>query len=293
MLMSAVTQPLFTPQPTLTLCAPTPGITCFGCCPPIRPPHYDPLDFVSSLRREFCDNRQLFLRHGPRQRPIVGYSCWALGYLDASGRRVGCLLHPLQNQGRDLRSAIDYGDKCERESCLAARMFAWLSPAAQLFCLSLAKGLNSFYYSSRRGNPLFHLLLWGPTVLEPLQVEAERLGWSATELVWQLPFLLEPGWQPRGQRYLLRLVLAAGTWSLPAKGNALARACRRLWDAVVSLPEATKDDCPTAAACYVHQLPLEDDYLDFLRVGLGWQRATWSRARALQLRAEELCAPPG
>jgi hypothetical protein len=274
-----------------TLCAPTPDVTCFGCCPPIRPAHYDPLDYVSSLRREFRDNRQHFLREGLRHRPIVGYSCWALGYLDATGRRIGCLLHPLRHQGRDLRSAIDYGDKCERESCLAARIFARLSPAGQRFWLSLADGLNSFYYSSRRGNPLFHLLLWGPTVLEQLREEAQQVGWSVSELLWQQPFLLEPGWSPRGQRYLLRLMLTTGKWSLPTTESALAITCRRLWEAIRSLPEAAKQDCPTATTCFVHQLPLEEDFLDFLRTGLGWQRATWTRARALQHRVAELCAP--
>jgi hypothetical protein len=274
----------------LTLCAPSGELICFGCCPPIRPARYDPLDFVSSLRREFRDNRARFLREGPRRRPIVGYSCWALGYLDPSGRRIGCLLHPLQHQGQDLRSAIGYGDKCERETCLAARVFAQLPAADQQFWLDLTRGLDAFYYSSRRANPLFHLLLWGPAVLGRLRQEAHHAGWSVTELVWRQPFLLDPAWSPRGLRYLLRLVQAAQQTSLRADGNARAGACRRLRERIRALPETasagTLNDRP---ASYLHQLPLEEDFRDFLRVGLGWQRATWSRARALQESIEALC----
>ena len=140
-----------------TLCNPTPDVLCFGCCPPIRPPHYDPLDYIATLRREFADNRQRFCIQGPNQGPIVGFSCWALGFLDAAGRRIGCLLHPEQHQGRDLRNVTGYGDKCRRERCLAARVFAALTPLTQSFWLEPAVGLDSFRFSSARANPLFHL----------------------------------------------------------------------------------------------------------------------------------------
>jgi hypothetical protein len=151
-----------------TLCAPTSDILCFGCCPPIRPQHYDPLDWVASLRREFLDNRRRFLQYGPNQQPIVGFSCWALGYLDVTGRRIGCLLHPEQHQGQDLRSATGYGDKCRRERCLPAKAFDALTPEAQTYWLEPAGGLCAFYYSSNKANPLFHILLWGAEILEPL-----------------------------------------------------------------------------------------------------------------------------
>ena len=124
----------------LTLCAPGPDTSCFGCCPPIRPAHYDPLAFASSLKREFVEHRHRFLADGPRSRPIVGFSCWALGYLDEKGRRIGCLLHPSRHGGRDLRFLTGYGDKCRREMCLAAQSFARLAPAGQTFWLTLAAG---------------------------------------------------------------------------------------------------------------------------------------------------------
>jgi hypothetical protein len=125
-----------------------------------------------------------------------------------------------------------------------------------------------------------------------LREEAQYVGWSVSELLWQQPFLLEPSSSPRGQRYLLRLLLTTGRWPLPTTESALAITCRRLWETIHSLPEAAKQESLTAATCFVHQLSLEEDFVDFLRVGLGWQRATWTRARALQHRVAELCAAP-
>ncbi len=177
----------------VTLCAPTTEATCFGCCPPIRPHHYDPLDYIGSLRREFTENRKTFLENGPIYRPIVGYSCWALGFLDAKGRKVGCLLHPARNNGRDLRGLVDYGRKCERESCVPARIFSQLSEQGQRFWLPLVNGLNSFYFSSRRANPLFHLLEWGIKLLEIARLHGCLVGWSSTEVLAHRKFL--PGLQ--------------------------------------------------------------------------------------------------
>jgi hypothetical protein len=48
------------------------------------------------------------------------YNCEFLGFLDADCRRVGCLLHPQQNQGKDLRSCSFYGaDLCASHLCLS------------------------------------------------------------------------------------------------------------------------------------------------------------------------------
>jgi hypothetical protein len=273
-----------------TLCAPTSEILCFGCCPPIRPAHYDHLDYVTSLKREFCDNRHRFLQHGPNQRPIVGFSCWALGYLDAAGRRIGCLLHPEQHQGEDLRSATGYADKCRRERCLPASAFAALSSVAQKYWLEPASGLCSFYYSSTRANPLFHILLWGAEILEPLCREASRFGWTATELLWKAPILSDRNWSPRGHRYLVRMIWSTDPSSLTQNAGLLENHCRKFWDRVRALPgsQPCSEDAPQAA--YLHQLGLSADYVDFLRIALGWHRATWECARTLQLEIEQMAA---
>jgi hypothetical protein len=269
-----------------SLCAPHTDVSCFACCPPIRPPGYDALDFVSSLRREFVDNRERYLREGARHQPVIGFSCWALGFLDAAGRRIGCLLHPGQNDGCDLRHLIDYGDKCRRENCLAARVFTRLGDTGQAFWLPLAHGLNSFAYSSPRANPLFHLLQWESEFLERARDQALRRGWTATELLWHHPFFLDRAWKPRGHRYLFRLFEAQAPhfwerdreWFLAA-GRALQEACTRL---VELLPHPLEG----GEAHYVHQLPLAEDLKDFLRFVVGWRCATWWAARALGRRAE-------
>ncbi len=142
-----------------TLCRPDHEKSCFACCPPIRPPGYDHLPWRSSLTRLLVDNTARFRKSGPRPEPIVGYFCWGLGFLDASGKRIGCLLHPAQNQGQDLRDLTGYGDKCRRETCPPARTFARLTEEQQQCLLGLVQGLDSFQYSSP--NLLWSVLSWG------------------------------------------------------------------------------------------------------------------------------------
>jgi len=48
----------------------------------------------------------------------VIYCCEFLGFLDKAEKRVGCLLHPCQNGGRDLRGASFYGrELCDGHRC--------------------------------------------------------------------------------------------------------------------------------------------------------------------------------
>jgi hypothetical protein len=264
-----------------SLCAPVPEVSCFACCPPIRPPHYDHLDHVGSLRREFAENRRRFLDEGPSFSPIVGYYCWALGFLDAQGRKIGCMLHPGMNNGTDLRFLIDYGKKCLRESCSAARIFALLPSEGQDFWLPLAQGMNSFYYSSPKSNPLFHLLLWGPIVLESLRSTAHKMRWTATDLCSEYPFLLDLSWQPKAHRYLFRLGL-----ELVGPGkiihNSLARYSRRLLDSILILKEVKQNNMTSSAMVHTHLLPLQNDFSDFLRLGLGWSKTSLEQAYEIE-----------
>lgn len=255
------------------LCAPEAELSCFGCCPPIRPAQYDPLDYRGSLTRELCENRSRYLREGPRLHPIIGFSCWALGFLDARGRTAGCLLHPCQNQGEDLRHCIDYGDKCRREQCEPARVFSLLSPEGQEFWLPLARGLSAFYYSSPRANPLFHLLQWGVEVLERMRDTAQSRQWSPTELLWREVFLTDPLWRPKAHRYLFRLMLEAPSaagyeneeWHSRAKSS---------WLAFVKSPEIRRGVDPSCqeGMAFAHTLGLDPDFQNLLRLGLGWRR---------------------
>jgi len=46
------------------------------------------------------------------------YTCEFVGYLNAETSKVGCMLHPLQNEGQDLRVVSFYGrDICEGHFC--------------------------------------------------------------------------------------------------------------------------------------------------------------------------------
>ncbi len=270
-----------------TLCAPTSEVTCFGCCPPIRPPHYDPLDYAGSLRREFSENRAAFLTHGPGYRPIVGYSCWALGFLDARGRTVGCLLHPAQNGGQDLRELVDYGSKCARESCLPAREFSRLPPQGRRFWLTLVAGYNSFYYSSRRANPLFHILEWGARLLEILRLQSLELGWSSTELLARHRFLLAPNLKPRAHRYILAGLLSRSSLAA-CSPQGLYQELQQIRSAAVEFDEAQGPPPCDQPAHPAHQLPLPHDLLDFIRFGLGLPRTSLERAGQLKAYLDRL-----
>ena len=53
-----------------------------------------------------------------RKRYEVIYCCEYLGFLDAAEKKVGCLLHPLQNSGLDLRAGSFYGQEtCAGHLC--------------------------------------------------------------------------------------------------------------------------------------------------------------------------------
>ncbi|MHC1744777.1 MAG: hypothetical protein AB9873_17355 [Syntrophobacteraceae bacterium] len=260
---------------SVSLCAPAANLSCFGCCPPIRPAAYDHLDHVRSLRREFRDNRSRYLKEGPRYRPIVGFSCWALGYLDGRSQTIGCLLHPYQNRGEDLRHLIHYGNKCRREQCGPAREFGLLPPEGQRFWLPLVKGMSAFCFSSPKANPLFHLMLWGKAVLETMRALSESNGWCVTELLWRESFLMDDTWAPKAHRYLFRLLLE--TNRTPGYGSLdLPGRCRRLLESFLRIPRARSwcrepedDGLP-----FVHALGLDPEFQDLLRLGLGWKRCS-------------------
>ncbi len=99
-------------------------------------------------------------------KPIVGFSCPGLGFLDSRGKNVGCLYHPAQNQGKDLRTATGFQEKCARETCPACRAFDQLSPQARDLLVNLCRGMDSFRYSSMSRNPVMRLLAFGPGVAE-------------------------------------------------------------------------------------------------------------------------------
>lgn len=251
--------------PGRSLCAPDPLRRCFGCCPPIRPARYDPLDWVSSLKREFRENRELLTKNLTAGKPIVGFSCWALGYLDADGQLVGCLLHPARHAGRDLRHLTGYGEKCARECCLEAKHFERLSLQTQSFWLSLTEGLGSFYYSSRRANPLFHLLLWGPVILEKLAAFGRSRSLHVTELVHRFPFLFHERWKPRGHRFLMEAVLGDSKEDALVENEGIEKAAQKIHEVMCAELVRLSAVLHRPPLVHVHRSGLGDAFADYLR----------------------------
>lgn len=236
------------PLISLNLCSPGGGLTCFACCPPIRPAGYDHLTYHRSLRRLFSEARQDFLAGRPA-RPILGFSCPGLGFLDAAGRQVGCLYHPSRHGGQDLRLATGYQPKCARESCPQARAFALLEEPARRRLLGLCADMDAFAFSSDKANPARRLLALGPVVAAaglslPLTGLEELAGWSwlqETPPAWG--WLLGQWVERQGPEVLRqeglasvlatrveRITLALGPAPPLADGQPLSRMCDE-WEA--------------------------------------------------------------
>jgi len=247
-----------------TLCMPDSHKSCFACCPPIRPQGYEHLPYRGSLKRMLRENTAGFDPGLDQVRPIRGYSCWGLGYLDPEYRLIGCLLHPARNNGVDLRYRVDYWDKCRRENCPESRTFLLLAPAQRRFWLRLSEGLDSFAYSSRKENPLFNLLGWGEPILAMIAEEAGDEAPSSDSFFAHYPFFTT-GLAPKGNAYLLRRVVAPGsTHLLKEEGfkTAFETLSKEISDSVAGRAETLADTAPT------HLLGLERDLLDFLRLHL-------------------------
>lgn len=176
----------------LLLCSPGRGLSCVACCPPIRPAGYDHADHLGSLRRLLSENTRALREQGPPAKPITGYWCPGLGYLDSAGRMAGCLLHPAQNQGRDLRGPTGFQEKCARESCPPARAFAALGEAQREALMDLCQGMDSLSFGSPRLNPVMRLLAFGPEVA----AAATGLSLGSREDLAAWPWLNEtpPAW---------------------------------------------------------------------------------------------------
>ncbi len=227
-----------------TLCMPGGGLSCFACCPPIRPAGYDHADYASSLRRLFCDNRAAFLAGELPARPVVGFSCPGLGFLDRRGSMVGCLLHPARNQGRDLREATGYAGKCRRETCPEARAYAALKSGERDALAALCAGMDPFTFQSRSRNPVMRILAFGPAAAAALA----GLGLShAREAAgWDWPRSCPPAWG-----FLLGRMLAAegpGLLAAPDLARRLADAAGELSRRLGPSPP-TGDGRPLAELC--------------------------------------------
>ena len=146
-------QPLSLPDgpdsPFVHLCQPDASKSCGACCG-----LYNYLDsgreaLAARLRRRTALFRATV--RGPGDLPLfsrtvkekedgakryeVIYCCEYAGFLDEGERRVGCLLHPMQNGGRDMRDASFYGrELCDGHFCPS---YSYISRAEKLALLEI------------------------------------------------------------------------------------------------------------------------------------------------------------
>ncbi len=275
----------------VTLCFPDGEKSCFGCCPPIRPAGYDHLDYKGIISRMLLENTRTFNPDRQDLRPITGFSCWAIGYLDESYRTLGCLLHPYQNGGFDLRHRVDFGDKCRRETCEEAKVFQGLSCRTRIACLGPAKGMDSFTYSSRKANPLFRMLMWGAPLLEsvanetdeaeghlPRHNEAPFKSWN--NFFQQYPFFAST-LNPKAHSYIVTsIVQRLGTIFL-RKDESRDELELFSAEALARISELGHEE--SGRQTWTHLLDLSRPFLDYLRLGAGMTRIT--REGAIEIKA--------
>jgi hypothetical protein len=261
-----------------TLCAPDQEKSCFACCPPIRPPGYEHFQYIHEIKRVLRENTASLRREDKSLSPITGFSCWALGYLDGGFKRIGCLLHPSQNDGEDLRFRVDFGDKCARESCVEAGIFTHLAPEAKVFWLRLSKGLDSFSYSSRTLNLLFPILGWGVRLLN-LVAMAEKDRDLYGDTILETYSFFKTTLSPRANAYLLKTIIHSENLDLLKNTCFRGRfeeLCHRL-SKQMSLKVLNSSSAP-----YVHLLPMDPDFLDFMRLSGRISKADEEEATLLK-----------
>jgi hypothetical protein len=269
--------------PNPTLCAPDGLRSCFACCPPIRPRGYEHIQYESIIKRLLRENTSSFRKRDAAVYPITGFSCWALGYLDGKFKRAGCLLHPLQNDGVDLRYRVDYGEKCRRESCPEAGTFAKLSEECRTFWLHLVDDLDSFSYSSRARNPLFNLLGWGTYLLELIPV-AEAYGRRERKaFLVEYPFFRYSG-APKAHAYPVRLLIDKDNVHLLKRESFKDNLHHFSGLLAAELRRAFEDE---SGGVHVHRLPMDRDFLDFVRLAAGITRISHEEAIRLKMLADE------
>jgi len=247
-----------------TLCLPDHEKSCFACCPPIRPAGYEHIQYKNITKRILRENSQRFDRELKRIDPITGFSCWALGYINRSHKLVGCLLHPGQNKGIDLRYRVDYGEKCRREICQEAGGFSELGINEQKFWLHLADGLDAFAYSSKSMNPLFKMMNWGTYLLRTIVLSEGNKIFTGESFFQCYPFF-STTLLPKANAYLVnRLVSRENIHLLKSKVfvSQFERWAKRI-SRHLRHELRNSSDGP-----YTHLLNFDRHFLDFLRLSV-------------------------
>jgi hypothetical protein len=264
-----------------SLCAPDGEKSCFACCPPIRPAGYEHVDHRNAVARMLRENTASFHTRDEGVFPIRGFSCWALGYVDSGYRLIGCLLHPVQNHGLDLRHRVDFGGKCHRETCPEAKVFGALNPEVKRFWLCLARGLDPFTYSSRKHNPLFNIVGWGREVLEWVARNGECF--TSNHFFRVFPFF-RTTLNPSGNAYLLsRILLRSQSERLRLSEYFRHRFEDFSRSLVTMLGRMAGSGGHTP---YTHMLPLNRAFLDYLRISCGLNHISLNAAVCMKTKVD-------
>lgn len=249
----------------ISLCCPDNEKSCFACCPPIRTPGYEHIQYLPIIRRILLENTSQFDSLDKSIKPITGFSCWALGYLDKEFRQVGCLLHPARNKGTDLRYRIDYGKKCSRETCQEEKSFSRLDLNTRKFWLHLADGLDSFTYSSRVSNRLFSILGWGKYLLTLISAGTQGKTISRESFFSEYCFF-STDLSSKGSAYLIARIIDEGNIKLLK--NRLFRKNFENFTTRLSGQLKAEYGRPDKGS-YVHMLDIDPEFSDFLRISCG------------------------
>jgi hypothetical protein len=177
---------------------------------------------------------------------------------------------------------VDYGDKCRRETCPEAKAFSALRPPERRFWQGLAQGMDSFTYSSRRENPLFHLLGWGPSVLGLIASARVEKSPSRDTFLQDYPFF-STSLSPKACAYLLKGVLDPDRPEVLADPLFRAGFERLHGDVCGSLATEAPGE---AGETPVHRLGLDPDFANFLRLSLGVRRMESEEALRLKERVD-------
>jgi len=267
----------------ISLCFPDEDKSCFACCPPIRPALYDHIQFKNIIKRFLRENNQSFNKEDGSIIPITGFNCWGLGYIDQGYKLVGCMLHPDQNSGTDLRYRIDYGDKCQRESCQEEKIFSQLEIVEKRFWLHLADGLDSFSYSSKRINPLFKMLGWGLYPLRIIALEEKENVFDRESFMQSFPFF-RTKLMPKGNAYFLKQFLKKGDINYLRKES--FRSDFETLSISISNRFSNESDGNTKGQ-YVHLLDIEHEFSDFLRLSAGITKMDLDRVSEIKSLVDE------
>ena len=266
----------------MTLCFPDGDKSCFFCCPPIRPAGYEHIEHKNIIKRILRENSEALKNYTEDIIPITGFSCWALGYTDENNKLIGCLLHPAQNGGVDLRYRTNYGEKCVRELCPEAKVFSLLTPKEKTFWLLLAADLDSFSYSSRKLNPLFEMMNWGRHLLSLLALKEGYTSFTRKSFFQAYPFF-STNIPPKPNVYLIKgLVNGEGTHILKSHAfkSEFEIFSTRISKALCQT--AQRSHPPPRGGFHTHLLELDRDFLDLLRLSARISRATQKDALALK-----------